>query len=473
MRSLLWFKQDLRLDDNLALISASKGHCLLPVYVLDPRQFEVGPLGARRLGVHRARFLLESLSALDSALRQLGSRLLVVLGEAEQQIPRLVLQCGLDQVFSSDEIAAEECAELARVRHQLGNVPLRLTPGGGLYQAGELPCAPRELPRVYSGCRGLFEQAAPAPQPLSIPAQLPPLPPFSQSQFDAIPSLSLLGLGEPMPAASSAMPFAGGETAGQARLRDYLWTGLGLRHYLEPGEEGITRPHASKLSPWLANGSLSSRRVMAELHRHEAQHGRSNASGAFADALLWREFFRWTLQRHGSDLFRGAGTAATRLAPDSVDERFLQWCAGRTGMPLVDAIMRELAATGFISARARQISASYLIGELHQGWRHGAAWFEEHLIDYEVASNWGNWAYLAGLCSDPQKRLGFNTLRLARQYDPQALYISQWLPELQQLPPALRHTPFVLPPAQRALLNYPLLRSIPEGWQPYLSASAA
>src|SRR5690606_22417817 len=113
MRSLLWFKQDLRLDDNPALISACQSQCLLPVYVLNPRDLQVGTLGARRLGVHRARFLLESLTALDSALRQLGSRLLVVVGEPQQQIPRLVLHCALDQVLCSEELASEERAQLA------------------------------------------------------------------------------------------------------------------------------------------------------------------------------------------------------------------------------------------------------------------------------------------------------------------------------------------------------------------------
>jgi len=111
-----------------------------------------------------------------------------------------------------------------------------------------------------------------------------------------------------------------------------------------------------------------------------------------------------------------------------------------------------------MSNRGRQVVASYLIHDLQQDWRHGAAWFEEHLIDYDPASNWGNWAYLAGA------KRAFNVLRQAREYDPDASYVSLWLPELREVPQALRHTPFLL----EGKLDYPQLESIPESWKPYL-----
>ncbi|MCY1547705.1 Cryptochrome DASH [compost metagenome] len=137
-------------------------------------------------------------------------------------------------------------------------------------------------------------------------------------------------------------------------------------------------------------------------------------------------------------------------------------------MPLVDANMRELAATGFMSNRGRQVVASYLINDLQQDWRYGAAWFEEHLIDYDPASNWGNWAYLAGVGSDPRRKHLFNALRQARECDPDAAYVSLWLPELRGVPQHLRHTPFLLSHLQLEALNYPRLERIPETWQTYL-----
>ena len=141
-------------------------------------------------------------------------------------------------------------------------------------------------------------------------------------------------------------------------------------------------------------------------------------------------------------------------------------------MPLVDASMRELAATGYMSNRGRQVVASYLVNDLQQDWRHGAAWFEEHLLDYDPASNWGNWAYLAGVASDARYNHLFNALRQARQYDPEAAYVSLWLPELRHVPQHLRHTPFLLSHWQLGELNYPRLEQIPEAWTPYLPSAA-
>ena len=472
MRTLLWFKQDLRLDDHPALQAALSAECLLPVFVFDPQQLQIGEFGSRRLGVHRARFLLESLTALDGALRQRGSHLLVLPGAAEQLIPRLVNQFNLQQVLTLEEIAPQERAQLARVRRQLAGVPLQQAPGNNLLHAEDLPCPLEQLPQVYSQFRNLIEERLQVFQPRPAPDRLPALPDGATALLQALPTLSQLGLGEPLSVPSSAFPFSGGEAAAQARLRDYLWNSQGVRQYKETRNGLIGSEYSSKFSPWLANGSLSARRVAAELRRHEAQFGRNDSTHWLWLELLWRDFFRWTLLRHGSALFKAGGLKATEHAPQQLDQRFAQWCQGRTGMPLVDANMRELAATGFMSSRGRQVVASYLINDLQQDWRFGAAWFEEHLIDYDPASNWGNWAYLAGVGCDPRHKRTFNALRQAREYDPDAAYVSLWLPELRHLPPHLRHTPFLLAPAQLEALNYPRLERIPETWKPYLPHAA-
>jgi deoxyribodipyrimidine photo-lyase len=472
MRRLLWFKQDLRLDDNPALLLAAQAQAMLPVFVFDPRQLQVGELGARRLGVHRTRFLLESLVALDVALRQKGSRLLLVPGRAEDVIPDLVARFKLHEVVTSAELAPEEQAQLARVRDGLGRVPLLETPGNDMFRTEALPYTTATQPGTYAAfCRAHAAHLS-VFEPEPAPAALPPLPQHSDEAFTPLPTLSQMGLGESQQMPGAAFPFAGGEMAAEARLRDYFWTSAEVREY-GTGEQRMGAEHGAKLSPWLANGCLSARRVAAELRRHEAHYGATAATQAFWKALLWREFFRSTLARRGKALFASAGTAATARAPAEVDERFLHWCAGRTGMPLVDACMRELAATGFISNQARRILAGYLIGELKQDWRHGAAWFEEHLLDHEPASNWGNWAYLAGLCSDPQSADSFNSLRQARLLDPDAHYVSHWLPELEPLPVALRHTPFLLAASQREALGYAQLRDIPPTWTPYLASAVA
>jgi deoxyribodipyrimidine photo-lyase len=471
-RVLLWFKQDLRLDDHPALQAARGADALLPVFILDPAQLQPGPLGSRGLGVHRARFLLESLAALDGALRQRGSHLLVLQGRAEQLIPQLVTRFNLQEVLTLEEIAPQERQQLQQVRAQLGSVALWEQTGNGLLRRDQLPCPVAELPAVFTQFRTLVEQGLQVFQPQPAPDYLPHLPEGSEALLTPLPTLSQLGLGEPLSVAASAFPFSGGEAAASARLRDYLWDSQNVRHYKDTRNGMIGSEYSSKFSPWLANGSLSPRRAMAELRRHESQFGRNDSTYWLWVELLWREFFRWTLVRHGSALFRAGGLKATASAPQQVDERFQQWRQGRTGMPLVDACMRELAATGFMSNRGRQVVASYLVNDLQQDWRHGAAWFEEHLLDYDPASNWGNWAYLAGVGSDPRHGRLFNALRQARQYDPDAAYVSLWLPELRNVPPHLRHTPFLLSQLQLKALNYPRLEQIPETWQPYLPSAA-
>lgn len=471
-RVLLWFKQDLRLDDHPALQAARGADALLPVFILDPAQLQPGPLGSRGLGVHRARFLLESLAALDGALRQRGSHLLVLQGRAEQLIPQLVERFNLQEVLTLEEIAPQERQQLQRVRAKLGSVELWEQAGNGLLRPDQLPCPVAELPAVFTQFRTLVEQGLQVFQPQPAPDYLPVLPEGSEALLTPLPTLSQLGLGEPLSVAASAFPFSGGEAAASARLRDYLWDSQNVRYYKDTRNGMIGSEYSSKFSPWLANGSLSPRRAIAELRRHESQFGRNDSTYWLWVELLWREFFRWTLVRHGSALFRAGGLKATARAPQQVDERFQQWCQGRTGMPLVDACMRELAATGFMSNRGRQVVASYLVNDLQQDWRHGAAWFEEHLLDYDPASNWGNWAYLAGVGSDPRNGRLFNALRQARQYDPDASYVSLWLPELRNVPPHLRHTPFLLSQLQLKALNYPRLEQIPETWHPYLPSAA-
>lgn len=468
MRALLWFKQDLRLDDHPALQAALSANQLLPLYVLDPALLQLDEFGSRRIGVHRARFLLESLTALDSALRQRGSKLLVVTGKPEEVIVQMVEQFDVQQVLTLDEIAPQERASLARVRESLGGVPLRLAQGNALFSEAELPCPLDQLPAVYSQFRALIDARQYVFQPQGAPEQLPPLPESVDTHAFSLPTQSQFGLGDAASIAPSAFPFSGGELAAQARLRDYLWDSQGVRQYKETRNGMIGSEYSSKFSPWLANGSLSPRRTAAELRRHESLYGANDSTYWLWLELLWREFFRCTLQRHGQALFEAGGLKATARAPQHIDERFERWTQGRTGMPLVDANMRELSATGFMSNRGRQVVASYLVSDLQQDWRHGAAWFEEHLIDYDPASNWGNWAYLAGVGSDPRLKRTFNALKQARQYDPHGEYVSLWIPELRSLPEHLRHTPFLLPHLELEAIHYPRLEQIPEAWQQHL-----
>nr|HRM70113.1 FAD-binding domain-containing protein [Thauera phenylacetica] len=219
--------------------------------------------------------------------------------------------------------------------------------------------------------------------------------------------------------------FAGGEGAALAHLAGYFASER-PRHYkaTRNGLSGVD--FSSKFSPWLAQGALSPRRVFAALRRHEAAQGVSEGSYWLWFELLWRDYFRFLHLQHGRRLYRARGLNAAAPPPAHDPAAFAAWCEGRTGHAFIDAGMRELAATGWLSNRMRQIVASYLIHDLGCDWRAGAAWFEAQLVDYDVYSNQGNWLYIAGRGTDPRGGRRFDPDRQAATHDADGAYRTRW-----------------------------------------------
>jgi deoxyribodipyrimidine photo-lyase len=176
----------------------------------------------------------------------------------------------------------------------------------------------------------------------------------------------------------------------------------------------------------LAWGTLSARRAVAMLDAFERQHGRSKSSYWLWFELMWREHFRWLHQRFGRALYRARGLARQPRAVRASHADWQRWCTGQTGQALVDSGMRELAATGFLSNRMRQIVASHWLHDMGGDWRAGAAWFEAQLMDEDVYNNQGNWLYIAGLGTDPRGGRRFDTERQAAQHDPEGSYRQLW-----------------------------------------------
>ena len=161
--------------------------------------------------------------------------------------------------------------------------------------------------------------------------------------------------------------------------------------------------------------------------------------------LMWRDFFRFMGKKHGNKIFQKGGTKEEVDSNLRNNKDLLQlWIDGRTGVPFIDANMRELAATGFMSNRGRQNVASFLVKDLKVNWQMGAEYFESMLIDYDPCSNWGNWNYIAGVGSDPRENRYFNILSQAKRFDPDGEYVKQWLPELTELPVEKIHRPDIL-----------------------------
>ncbi|MEM9768946.1 MAG: DASH family cryptochrome, partial [Cyanobacteria bacterium P01_D01_bin.71] len=202
--------------------------------------------------------------------------------------------------------------------------------------------------------------------------------------------------------------------------------------------------YSSKFSAWLALGCLSPRRIYQAVQAYEAERVRNDSTYWLVFELLWRDYFRLICLKHGDRVFYPSGLRGLQVDWKQDWPRFGAWREGKTGYPLVDANMRELAATGFMSNRGRQNVASFLTKNLGIDWRMGAEWFESLLVDYDVCSNWGNWNYTAGVGNDARGFRYFNIPKQSKDYDPDGAYVKHWLPELQQLPASKVHAPWKL-----------------------------
>lgn len=431
-----WFRNDLRVSDNPALLAAiaeakARSLPLLPVLVWDPAQANASRWLPQRIGPHRQAWLAGTVAALDAELRARGSRLVVLHGAPEVVLPEL-MSATQAVALHAEDIPAPEEADQAQA---MGRAGKRLGASctwsctwhwqSTMLAPDDLPFSPRDLPAVFTTFRQHVEQAGIAPRtPLPAPQALPPVPelPALHTVTPPLPPAS-------QPDARSSFPFpqahfAPGERGAQAHLAQYC--ARRLPHSYKATRNGLSgTDFSSKLSPWLATGALSAAQAIAAIRAFEAEHGANDGSYWLWFELLWREHFRLLHLKHGSTLYRARGLSQLPTPPHD-EAAFRCWCEGRTGEPLVDAGMRELAATGWLSNRLRQVVASYLIHDLACDWRAGAAWFEACLIDFDVHSNQGNWLYVSGRGTDPRGGRRFNPDKQTREHDPDGAYRRLW-----------------------------------------------
>jgi deoxyribodipyrimidine photo-lyase len=252
------------------------------------------------------------------------------------------------------------------------------------------------------------------------------------------------GLETPKFDSRAVMPFKGGETEGIKRLQQYFWDKNCLKAYKQTRNGMLGADYSSKFSPWLAMGCLSPRYIYEQVQDYEHQRIKNDSTYWLVFELLWRDYFRFICAKHGNKIFYLSGLQGVEIPWKEDWERFDLWRQGMTGYPLVDANMRELAATGFMSNRGRQNVASFLTKNLGINWQMGAQWFESLLIDYDVCSNYGNWNYTAGVGNDARGFRFFNILKQSKDYDRQGNYVKHWLPELAKVPADKIHEPWKL-----------------------------
>ncbi|CAE6403063.1 unnamed protein product [Rhizoctonia solani] len=437
-----------------------------------------------------------------------GSDLGVYLGRPENVVPHLVNRfqergdiiegVWLQQESASEEITVER--RLSRALERLKTV-LHLESGARtLVHASDLPFQmPSQLPDVFTTFRkrveGLNDNMVRQVLPDPSKGEWRPFPALehdiSKAPFFVLPNdvtedrlieqLTAPLVTEPTPGdtnhvhevaycevVGTAFPFRGGESAARQRL-DYYFGGVGVGDdcpattYKETRNGLLGSDYSTKFSPYLTFGCLSAREIAA---RCDDLEDRLREAGKLTDAarkniywikfeLLWRDYMFFVNIKYGNDLFKPQGLLRAVSPKDAKaeshwtqwedrDDKLRAWFEGRTGVPFVDACMRELTATGYMSNRGRQNVASYLAKDLYFDWRIGAEFFESFLLDYDPASNYGNWAYVAGVGNDPREGRKFNVIKQAKDYDPDGDFVKHWVPEVSgsDLSGFQRHIPW-------------------------------
>ena len=191
-------------------------------------------------------------------------------------------------------------------------------------------------------------------------------------------------------------------------------------------------------------GCLSPRKIYEEIRQFEAKHGANDSTYWLIFELLWRDYFIFVSLKYGSRMFKIQGIKLDVSKTWKQDiSKFTKWINGETGVPFIDANMKELKQTGFMSNRGRQNVASFLAHDLEIDWRWGARYFESQLLDYDVCSNWANWNYVAGIGNDPRENRYFNVVKQGKMYDSKGKYVKHWIPELQKMNDSMIHTPYL------------------------------
>lgn len=460
---LVWFRNDLRIRDNEILWEAcQKADKIIPVYIFDERYFKETAYNTKKTGIFRANFLLQSVINLKQTLQHLGGDLLIASGKPEVLIPQFAKKYQADVVYHHREVASEETQISTLVEDELWKIKINLKHfiGHTFYHKEDLPFPIKDIPDVFTAFRKKVERES-SVRPvfeiinsISIPDNL---------EKSDIPSLKDLGFSEEEQTILGNTPFKGGEDEGLKRLHYYLWETDLLKTYKKTRNGLLGLDYSSKLSSWLSLGCLSPRYIYWEIKKYEKERGANDSTYWLIFELLWRDYFRFMFKKHGTKYFIETGFKNKPITyAENQYELFEQWKKGETGIPFIDANMKELNQTGFMSNRGRQNVASFLIKDLNINWVWGAAYFEEKLIDYSPSSNWGNWAYIAGVGNDPRDDRYFNIQKQANEYDPKGLFVKFWLPVLQQLPSNKIHDLYHLQEAELNTYEVKLGKNYPE-----------
>ncbi len=413
---LIWFNLDLRITDNLTLIKAAQ-ECqqLMCCFVIDESWFKGNRYGIQGISQQRWRFIQQSIADLAASLQQYGQQLIIRKGQPTTEISTLISTLGVDAVYSSDDAGVYERRRWQTLTKRFPFIHFERVSNHTLLNEQDLPFSLDNLPSTYSQFRKCFEPLAetlPNGQAQKHLKALPPMPKRSIAT-EATPFIEPSGY------------LKGGELAAHQHLSDYFASSA-AGSYKETRNALDSFTDSTKFSAALAIGNLSPRQIIDALRDYEQIHGANESTYWIVFELMWREYFYWYLRCYQERVFKFSGIQNKKPVTSFYPQRFAAWCKGKTPYPIVNACMHQLNQTGYMSNRGRQLVASCLIHELQLDWRYGAAYFEQQLLDYDVASNWGNWQYLAGVGADPRGSRRFNLEKQTQTYDPNGEFITRW-----------------------------------------------
>ena len=434
--AVVWFRRDLRVHDHPALVAALREHeRVVPLFVLDPRL-----IGGRFRSANRTQYLLDCLHALDGELRERGARLVVRVGDPAEEVARVA---GDRPVYCAGDVSA-----FARARDRRVAQHADLRPGPGLFIArlGALAKQDGGPFTVYSPFRRRWDEQARraghrAPGSVGMPRVDPgTIPTLRELGFDAeAPHLE----DRPEP----------GEAAAKANATRWLDAHVDVYHE----RRGRLDHPTSRMSQYLHFGCLSPRWLEERVLARDGP-----GAQAYRRELAWRDFYAYVLL-HVPQVARHEFRPKLAGLEWSDDAEALHaWQEGRTGYPVVDAGMRQLAACGWMHNRARMVVASFLTKDLHLDWRLGEAHFMHHLIDGDLASNNGGWQWTAGSGTDPHDYTRvFNPMLQQQRFDPEGAYVRRWVPELARVPLERLHAPWEMPAAEQEAYGCVIGRDYP------------
>jgi len=452
-RALIWFRNDLRIDDNPTLRTAAReSNHLIAVYIIDPQQYRQLEQGFPKTGRARFSFLSEALRDLHQQLDTLGCTLLIRVGPYAAELTAVVREYEIEAVYAQRLTGYEEQQAEREVRAQLEHVqiPLRLYWTHLLFHPDDVEINFTQTPATFKTFRKRLGRRPPQREPEDAPPSLSGIP--SQEAFSLPRAEELIPEEHPEP---GQIAYAGGETAARQRLHYYLWDSQLITRYKWTRNQSLGGDFSSKLSPYLAHGCMSPLRIYQQVKAFEREVKRNISTSWLIFEVKWREFFHWLSEKHGHHMFLPGGIKQREQSWKYDLDLFDRWRMGRTGIPFVDAHMRELNQTGFMSNRGRVNCSSFLAYDYGLDWTWGAAWFESRLIDYNVASNWLNWNMQA-------TELRYtNPIWQNKKYDKKGEYVKTWIPEISELSAPELYAPFL---AEDTVEDYPRPSFLSDRW---------